>query len=50
VVQSSDVSASFFFRERSISLIYFADLTHDAMPELLDSSICMRPLPAFGKA
>jgi hypothetical protein len=35
VVQSSDVSASFFFRERSFSLIYFAGLTYDAMPELL---------------
>jgi len=35
VVQSGDVSASFFFRERSFSLIYFAGLTHDAMPDLL---------------
>jgi len=35
VVQSSDISASLFFRERSFSLIYFAGLTHDAIPELL---------------
>ena len=35
MVQSSDISASFFFRERSFSLIYFAGLTHDAIPELL---------------
>jgi len=35
VVQSGDISASFFFRERSFSLIYFAGLTHDAMPDLL---------------
>jgi hypothetical protein len=33
--QSSDVSASFFFRGRSFSLIYFAGMSHDAMPELL---------------
>jgi len=29
--QSSDISASFFFRERSFSLIYFAGMTHEAM-------------------
>jgi hypothetical protein len=33
--QSGDVSASLFFRERSFSLIYFAGMTHDAIPELL---------------
>jgi hypothetical protein len=32
---SSDVSASFFFSERSFSLIYFANMTHNAIPELL---------------
>jgi hypothetical protein len=35
VVQSSDISASFFFREPSFSLIYFTGMTHGAMPELL---------------
>jgi hypothetical protein len=35
VVQSSDISASFLFRDRSFSLIYFAGMTHDAMPDLL---------------
>lgn len=35
MVQSGGISASFFFRERSFSLIYFAGLTHDAMPDLL---------------
>jgi hypothetical protein len=33
--QSGDISASFFFREQSFSLIYFAGMTRDAMPELL---------------
>src|SRR5262249_31188855 len=33
--QSSDISASFFFRERSFSLIYFAGISHDAVTELL---------------
>ena len=33
--QSGDISASFFFRERSFSLIYFAGMTDDAVPELL---------------
>jgi hypothetical protein len=33
--QSSDITASFFFSERSFSLIYFAGMPQDAMPELL---------------
>jgi hypothetical protein len=32
---SSEISASFFFREQSFSLIYFAGMTLDAMPKLL---------------
>jgi hypothetical protein len=35
VVQSGDTSASFLFRDRSFSLIYFAGMAHDAMPDLL---------------
>jgi hypothetical protein len=35
VVQPSDINVTFFSREPSFSLIYFAGLTHDAMPELL---------------
>ena len=35
MVQSGDISASFFSRERSFSLIYCAGLIHDAMPDLL---------------
>jgi hypothetical protein len=33
--QSSDITASFFFSERSFSLIYFAGMPQDALPELL---------------
>jgi hypothetical protein len=35
VVKPDDVSAAFFFRERSFSLIYFAGAARDTMPELL---------------
>jgi hypothetical protein len=35
VVRHTDADGAFFSREPSFSLIYFAGLTHDAMPELL---------------
>jgi hypothetical protein len=35
--QSSDINSPVFARERSFSLIYFAGLPHDALPELLVS-------------
>ncbi len=35
MVQPCDINVTSFSREPSFSLIYFAGLTHDAMPKLL---------------